>query len=295
MGFMDLHMHSDISLDGEVPPEKLAELCGRARLNIVSLTDHNSVRGVAQMKKAAKSYGITVINGVELDCICDGVDLHLLGYGIDITDIRYLDIEQNILGQKQQSSSLRMKMLHDMGIQFADGKVMELARGGVVVGEMIAEAALSDARNQSNPLMHPYFPGGSRCDNPCLNFFWDFCAQGKPAFIPVNYISFEEAVKLIRDTGGTAVIAHPGNTVLRDEEMIRYMHNCGVEGIEAYSSYHNSEQTEYYCKLADRLGMIKTMGSDFHGKTKPSVCLGTTPGHEYEMELTNILKMKNML
>lgn len=73
------------------------------------------------------------------------------------------------------------------------------------------------------------------------------------------------------------------------------MHNCGVEGIEAYSSYHNSEQTVYYCKLADRLGMIKTMGSDFHGKTKPSVRLGATSGDEYEMELTHILRMKNMI
>lgn len=295
MGYIDLHMHSDISLDGEFPPDKLAELCSRAQLRIAALTDHNSVSGVARMKEAAQNYGITIINGVELDCICDGLDLHLLGYGIDITDRRYFEIEQNILAQKRESSVLRMEILHTMGILFEDAQVMELAKGGVVVGEMIAEAALMDPRNHSNPLMQPYFPGGSRSDNPCVNFFWDFCAQGKPAFIPVNYMSFEEAVKLIRDTGGTAVIAHPGNTVCRNEEMIRYMHSSGVEGIEAYSSYHHPGQTAYYCNLADRLGMIKTMGSDFHGKTKPSVFLGASDGEEYESELTRICRIKNMI
>lgn len=271
-----MHMHSDISLDGQFNPGELAALCRKAGLNTVSLTDHNSVRGVEEMMLSGREQGLKVLPGIELDCVCRGTDLHLLGYGIDITDRRFGENEQNILEQKRDNSKACMKILKEAGILFEEKKVMELAREGIVVGEMIAEAAMAEERNRQNPLMRPYFPGGERSDNPYVNFFWDFCSQGKPAYMPVEYPSFEEALKLIKETGGKAVIAHPVNTVKKDEEMIAYMVRCGVEGIEVYSSYHSLEDREYYRELSARLGVNQTFGSDFHGKNKPAVRLGMT-------------------
>ena len=86
-----------------------------------------------------------------------------------------------------------MKILKDTGIFFEEEKVLAMSRDGVVVGETIAEAALADDRNSENPLLVPYREGGERSDNPYVNFFWDYCSQGKPAYLPVSYPSFEEA------------------------------------------------------------------------------------------------------
>lgn len=275
---IDLHMHSDISLDGEFEPKQLAALCRKSGLQTAALTDHNSVRGVEAFCKAAKSEGIHPVRGIEIDCTCEDVNLHLLGYHIDSSDRRYRDLEEEILQQKREASGEEMKIIQELGIYFDEVQVRKLSREGIVVGEMIAEAALQDARNEKNPLLQPYRRGGSRENNPYVNFFWDFFSQGKPAYIPVRYPSFEEALKLIQETGGFGVIAHPVNTVEKREEMISKMIQKGVAGIEVFCSYHKPEDVSYYEKLADTYKVIKTCGSDFHGKTKPSVYLGDISG-----------------
>lgn len=281
---IDLHIHSSVSLDGEYTPSRLAALLSGAGLDIVSLTDHNSVRGVAEMSSAAETYGIRVIPGIELDCTLEGIDLHLLGYGINIEDGRFGKLEQHILGQKSKNSRKLMDILHEIGIFFDEEKVLTLSRDGIVVGETVAEAALLDERNRSNPLMEPYYPGGRRSDNPYVNFFWDYCSQGKPAFCPVSYPTFEQAHDLIAAAGGLSVIAHPSVTVGRSEPLIRHMAEYGVTGIEVYSSYHTREDISFYQSLARRLGLLESAGSDFHGKTKPGVIPGgIQPDHALEL------------
>ena len=275
MGLTDLHMHSVISLDGEYRPAELARLCKKSGIETAALTDHNSVRGVKEMEEEGGRLGIRVVRGIELDCCCEGLNLHILGYGIDIDDKRFVLNEQELLKQKQEISSETIKLLLNMGIRFRVERAMELSRDGIVVGEMIAEAALEEPENMENPLMRPYFPGGSRSDNPYVNFFWDFCSQGKPAFLPVSYMTAAQAISLIQDTGGTAVIAHPGVTVKRDEDKIEKLVMMGVAGIEVYSSYHSADDRRYYGEIARRYGLFQTMGSDFHGKTKPGVKVGS--------------------
>lgn len=295
MGRIDLHMHSDISLDGEYTPKELAAMCGEHQITVAALSDHNSVRGVPEMTEACKELGICVIPAVELDCTCDGLDLHLLGYGIDTTDGRFGKNEQEIDRQSRAASEYMMTALLDRGILFERGEVMKLARNGIVIGEMIAEAALADERNRDNPLLAPYRPGGERGRNPFVNFYWDFCSQGKPAFYPIHYPSFEDAVELIRQTGGVPVLAHPAVTVGRRENMLSYMAEAGVEGIEVYSSYHQSEDILYYKKMAEKLQLFQTMGSDFHGKTKPSVLLGGTGADACEENLLKALRERNLI
>ena len=67
--------------------------------------------------------------------------------------------------------------------------------------------------NKENKLLNPYYEGGLRSDNPYVNFYWDYCSQGKPAYAEVKFISLQEAIKVIEDNGGIPVLAHPGNNV----------------------------------------------------------------------------------
>lgn len=295
MSKIDMHMHSTISLDGEYRPKELARLCMEEGLEVVALSDHNSVRGVLEFQEESARYGIQVIPAIELDCTYEDLNLHLLGYGVDCSDPFFLENENHILEQMRDSSKKQMEIIFEAGILFDEAAVMKLAPDGIVVGEMIGEAAIHDVRNQENPLITPYLPGGSRSDNPYVNFYWDYFSQGKIAFLPIHYPTFYEAVDSIKKAGGFAVIAHPGQTVKKDEDRIRAMHASGACGMEVYSSYHTPEDVAYYRNLADELQMMKTMGSDFHGKTKPSVFLGKTYGEESEAELTQVLRSMKVI
>lgn len=270
----DLHMHSTYSSDGTYTPSELMELCAKASLKTVALTDHNSARGVKEAAARAEKLGLKLISGIELDCVCQGVPVHLLGYGIRTEDARLRKVEEEVLAREQAASAERIRLVREAGIVFSEKEVLENAWNGVVTGEMIGEAALKEERNRSHPLMGALYPGGSRSDNPFVNFYWDVCSPGRLAYVPVRYMDFPEAQELIRELGGLSVIAHPGQNIGERPELIRYMREQGVSGIEAYSSYHTPEQARYYEGLAAELGLKLTAGSDFHGKTKPAVRLG---------------------
>jgi 3',5'-nucleoside bisphosphate phosphatase len=283
---LDLHMHSNISNDGEYSPSELMELCYKSGLKTVSLADHNSVRGIREAKEAAEKLGLEFIAGIELDCQFEGTNLHILGYGIDQAVSDFEINEKDILNKEQAASSKRIELVKDLGIYFEAEKVMELAIEGVVTGEMIAEVALEDKRNENNILLEPYRKGGKRSDNPYVNFYWDLCSQGKPAYVPVNFISLSEAIRLIKKAGGIAVLAHPGANIKQDKNKLEGIIDCGIDGIEVYSSYHDEDTIEFYSNQAEKFNLIKTIGSDFHGKTKPSIKYGSMKCKE-ETEIYN--------
>lgn len=168
-----------------------------------------------------------------------------------------------------------MQLVKDLGIYFEKEKVLALAIEGVVTGEMIAEVALKDKRNQNNHLLEPYRRNGKRSDNPYVNFYWDFCSQGKMAYVPVQFISLSEAIQLIKKAGGIAVLAHPGINIWQYQNKLEGIIACGIDGIEVYSSYHDDNTVAFYNEQAEKFHLLKTIGSDFHGKTKPSIKLGS--------------------
>lgn len=284
---LDLHMHSSISLDGQYSPEELMGLCLGRELETVALTDHNSIRGIPLARQAAAELGIQFISGIELDCQFQGVNLHLLGYGINLTEA-LAAVEEEVLAKERAVSGRRIELLQGLGISIDQAAVQDLSHEGIVTGEMIAEVALAKG-NDNNHLLSPYRPGGSRSDNPYVNFYWDFCAQGKPAFLPVEYISLEVGIKLLKDAGGLSVLAHPGINIGRDLSILRGICASGIQGIEVYSSYHDGETVEFYRTQAEKLGLLKTLGSDFHGKTKPAVKLAGLSCPE-EVEVLSTLR-----
>lgn len=292
MSWLDLHMHSNISNDGEFSPQKLMELCSENSITVVALADHNSVRGIKDAKIHAAKLGIKLIPAIELDCTFKDIDLHVLGYGIDPNYSYFAKVEKDVETQEIATSQKRMDLVKNMGISFDYAEVMKLSPNGAVTGEMIAEAALKDENNRDNVLMHPFYPGGNRSDNPYVNFYWDFCSKGKGAYVPMEFMSLSDAINLIKAAGGIPILAHPGNNVKEDEELLKDIILSGIVGIEVYSSYHSSDQFKLYSKQSENYNLIKTLGSDFHGKTKPSIKLGGVNCENSEDEIYNSLLKK---
>ena len=286
---IDLHMHSNISNDGEFSPKELLEMCSSAEINVMALADHNSVRGVKEAAEYGKEKNIKVIPAVELDCTHGEYNLHILGYNIDTNNEVFCKIEKDILEQEISAAEKRMDFAEKIGFIFEREKVKALSPDGTVTGEMIAEIVLADKRNDENILLKPYREGGKRSDNPYVNFYWDWCSKGKPAFVDIKYMTLKEAVSVIKKSSGKAVFAHPCNNIGMNEKVFAEIINEGVEGVEVYSSYHSLEAVEFFKNLAEKYNVFVTCGSDFYGKTKPAIKLGEIMCDGREKEIFNSL------
>lgn len=271
---IDLHMHSNISNDGDFSPAELMKMCSKAGIKTAALADHNSVRGVAEAIKEGEKFGVKVIPAIEIDCTYKEYNLHVLGYNIDYNNKIFEKIEKNVFEQELKAGDKRMALVKEAGIFFDEEKVRKLSYDGTITGEMIGEAAIEDERNRENPLITPYLEGGTRSNNPYVNFYWDWCSKGKPAYVPIKYITLKEAIDIIHKTGGKAVLAHPNNNIGMNEEIFKEIAAEGIEGVEVFSSYHSKENAEFFLKMAEKYNVSVTCGSDFHGKTKPAIKLG---------------------
>lgn len=267
-------MHTTISNDGTYSPETIIQMCHEAGLEIVALADHNSTKAFRIAKPIADAYGMKLVPAVELDCHIDGINLHVLGYGINPNHPTFDAYEEEILTQERNSSQFVVNKIRELGIHLEDEALNRVQIHGVITGEMIAEVALEDSKNDNNELLVPYREGGSRSQNPLVNFYWDYCAQGKVAYYPIQFRTIDEIIQMINDAGGFAVLAHPGNNIKTNVDVFKKIIDKGVIGVEVYSSYHSPEVIEHYHALALEHDLIMTLGSDFHGKTKPSIHLG---------------------
>ena len=216
MAAFDLHIHSEYSSDGEFSVAELVGKCLGAQLTLFSLTDHNSVRGVGEAARLACERGIGFVPGIEIDCNYRGTDLHLLGYGIDWRSADFARLEEEVAAKVMASFGGMVDNLLKLGFSVDAEAVLAAAGGGLPTGELIAEVMLSDAKYHTPPL-RPYMEGGARSDMPYINFYLDYFAQGRPAFVPVEYMDFRRAVELVRDNGGFL----PLNDDSAPEEVVR--------------------------------------------------------------------------
>lgn len=285
MSKIDLHMHSISSEDGQYTVEELIEFAKHVNLQYMAISDHNTIKA-AQYAQTLES-PVKIIPAVELDCTYKGFNLHLLGYGINLEHPGFQQLEDYVMNQMKQAASFQIKKVEEMGIIIDPEKIAKQCPDGIVVGEDIAEVALADPRNQNHPVLLPYLPNGERSNNPYVNFYWDICAQGKPAYVPIYYPTIEQAIELIHEANGICILAHPGNNFKNNPEIVEEIMQLPIEGLEAYSSYHTYEQMAYYQQLADQYHKIVTIGSDFHGKTKPSIQMGSINSLKDETTIIN--------
>lgn len=293
--FIDLHMHSFYSDDGEFSPAELVKRCSDRGITIMAITDHNSIKAVGEARKEAEQYHIHYINAIEIDCTYRGMDLHVLGYGIDSENKDFDDLEENILLQERACSAKKLELTNRLGFDVKQVQMDELSKDGVYTGELFAEILLDDARYQEHKVLQPYRAGGSRSDNPYVNFYWDFYTQGKACYTEIIYPSLEEVVKLIDESGGVAVLAHPGNNLNGKFELFDELIGSGLQGVEAFSSYHDDETAKYFLQKGREYNLLVTCGSDFHGKIKPSIEIGETGCTIDQREIQRELAKKGLI
>lgn len=294
---IDLHMHSRYSDDGEYTPTELVEQCARAGVHMMSVTDHNCVKANEEAQKAAEKNGIRYLSGIEIDCTYEKVNFHVLGYGIDFRSSDFEAIEKNVAGQSAQASMERLEKTQALGFsRITEEDMLVMEEGNYWqrnwTGEMFAEKLLAMPEYADHPLLAPYRPGGERGDNPYVNFYWDYYSQGKPCYAKTDYPAMEEVIDTIHRNHGKAVLAHPGVNLRGKEFLLEDMLRLGLDGIEAFSSYHSPEQAQAFYRAAREHNVFVTCGSDYHGKTKPSISLGqhgcTVPEEEMEEMLGRI-------
>ena len=309
INYIDLHIHSIYSDDGEFTVLKLMEKCQAAGIRIMSITDHNSVKANKEAKKISKDYGIKYINGIEVDCTYKGTNLHLLGYDFNENSIDFEIHEDKIMAGERAASTKRLTLTRELGFQVLESElntISNLDDGKIWVGETFAEVLLGKPEYESHELLLPYRKGGERSDNPYVNFYWDYYSQNKPCYVHVDFPTFQEAISLIQRNGGKAVLAHPGKSIHRkgtslntrssslvqgvstkyclnfekNKTILEEMVSFGLDGVEVYCSYHSFDTAKVFYEIAMDLGLSMTCGSDFHGKAKPMVTLG---GYDFSL------------
>jgi 3',5'-nucleoside bisphosphate phosphatase len=277
MSNIDLHIHSMYSEDGEFSVEELMDLAEKANLKVAAIADHDSVKAALRMRDLHRPTAVRWIDAIEISCRLNELDLHLLGYFIDPADARFSAIEERMRTTEEELTARRLELLADhFKIAFPLQVLRAFAQGKILTGEKICEWLLENDENKHHPELRNYFPGGSRSDNPMVNFYWDTMSQGKVAYLPADLPTLKECIDLIHDVGGVAILAHPGKNVKEDHLILDEMIPLGLDGLEVFSSYHSETQLAYYAAYAKKHQLKMTCGSDYHGKTKPRIKMGMT-------------------
>jgi len=253
--FADLHLHTKFS-DGTYTPEELAAQAQRFGFKAVALTDHDTVEGCARMATACNAAAIEFIPASELTADMNGHELHLLGYYLDTANALLLTELSRFQEVRQQRIREMVARINELGLPLSVDDVFSLANcqspGRPHVARALVEAELCHSVDEA---------------------FERFLKKGKPAWVPKFKMSANEAIELIHQAGGLAVMAHPGLT--RADELIPELAEMGLDGIECLHTKHTNSTTEHYLALATQLNLLPTGGSDCHGMTKGKPLIGT--------------------
>ena len=222
----------------------------------IALTDHDTVEGCAAAATACSEFEIEFIPGTELTAEQDGNELHILGYFIDTRNPRFLS-------EIAKFQLVRQNRIREM-----------VARLNQVNVPLTAEAVftLANCRAPGRPHVARALVEAGLCHN-LDEAFERFLKKNRPAFVPKFKMSAADAINLIHQAGGVAVMAHPG--LNRTDQVIPDMAEAGLDGIECFHTKHSTSMAEHYLEIADRFHLLVTGGSDCHGMSKGKPLIGT--------------------
>jgi predicted metal-dependent phosphoesterase TrpH len=277
---IDLHIHTTASSDGQHDPQEIFEMSKRLALEAIAFADHNSVANVGEGLRISREFGIEFLPCIEINTHYKGYDFHLLGYFIDHQDEGLLQWLKGLEVNKIRQIRQRVNRLRKLGFTLSVKDVERHTMGREPTGVSYLKALLEKEENRADPRLRIYIDG-ERSDSPYLNFYLDYLAGGRPASIPIRFISTPEAIQLVQSLGGIPILAHPSQA--KDQRLFDLI-GAGLEGLEVYSSYHGEEDEQYFKGVCDRYGLLVTAGSDFHGREiKPDVPLGELRGGSYDL------------
>ncbi|NLV87831.1 MAG: PHP domain-containing protein [Tissierellia bacterium] len=242
----DLHVHTNHS-DGFFTPEKVVDLALERNLRGIAITDHDTVSAIEIAVQYSKKYNnFTVIPSIEFSTLHNNEEVHILGYFINPSDPDILDITEKLKNSRLGRGIKMVKKLNDLGIYITIDEVIKISGGDLIGRPHIARILINKG----------YVTSIEEAFNKYLD-------RGKPAYVERYKLTIEEAISIIKKSGGYAVLAHPG--LLKNKSIIEHCIKSGINGIECIHSKHNPLDTEYLKIIARSNNLIVTAGSDFHG------------------------------
>ena len=253
--YADLHIHTNYS-DSTLTPEEVVEQANKNDIDCIAITDHDTFEGVAPTIEAAKKYNIEVISGVELSSEINNKDVHILGYLFDHTNKEFV---------------AKLMCMQDTRIGRMQKMIDKLKELGVDNIELEEVCALAETRSVGRPHLALVLKQKGWVKE-VKEAFDKYIAEGAPAYFPKYKQTPSEAIKLINEMGGVAVLAHP--MITKIDELIPGLVKDGLKGIEVYYPNVSKTVVEFYEALAKKYGLIATGGSDSHGNAKKNIFIG---------------------
>lgn len=266
---IDLHLHSTAS-DGTLSPTQIVAIAWRQNIAAIALTDHDTIAGVEEARVSAKKYGVEFVSGIEISTNPpNGFNLkgslHILGYGIRIDDP---DLTANLAKLQEARRNRNPKIierLNRLGLDITLREVQEAVTTGQLGRPHIARILVKKGQATS-----------------INDAFDNYLGTGQPAYVDKFRIECAQAIEMIRQAGGVAVLAHPilidiaGKDALN--ALITQLTSFGLQGLEVHYPEHTEKDVAHYKALAQNSGLFETGGTDFHGSLKPDIRMGCGAG-----------------
>jgi hypothetical protein len=267
---IDLHMHTTCS-DGTYSPSELVYKAKEAGLDIISITDHDSVNGIKEAIVVGKEIGVEIIPGLEISTDLDDKEVHLLAYFIDIENEELQKYLSFFREERFHRAKRIVQKLRNLGLSITIDDVVDHAQNSAIGRPHIAYALVNLG------LINNYYEA-----------FEKYIGDYGPAFERKIHVSPQSATKLISDSGGLSFVAHPGymkETILID------LIKAGIDGIEVLHPSHSDSQINFYRGIVNQYCLLESGGSDFHGGKKDD---GSNLG-KYFISPNHLEAMRNML
>ncbi|WP_230077223.1 PHP domain-containing protein [Brevibacillus sedimenti] len=243
----DLHTHTRAS-DGTCEPAENVRLAAEAGLAAVAITDHDTVAGISAALEAAAGRNIEVIPGVEISSAANGQDIHVLGYFIPYDDEAFQEKLRGLRETRHERNKLMIARLRELGIPITLESVYRRKKGEDKnigrphIAEELVELGVVGSIDEA---------------------FAKYLGREGAAYVNPPRITPQEAITLIKEAGGAAVLAHPG--LYDDDDLVQELIAFGLDGIEVWHPDNDAAERERYRTWAEQHGLVMTGGSDFHG------------------------------
>jgi predicted metal-dependent phosphoesterase TrpH len=236
--------------------EKIIDIAESLNLEIISITDHDTISGVQEAINLVKGKKIKLVPGIEINTEYRKKEVHILGYFIDIFNHKLVETIEYLRNERVNRVKKIITKLNQLNISITFEDVLEQSKGESIGRPHIALAMIKKGYGKT-----------------VGEIFDEYIDQGKPAYVERFKLSPYDAINLIRDANGIAVLAHP--KLVKDEDIVNEL-LPHVDGLEVFHSEHTEEDSNYYLNKALQHNLIVTGGSDCHGIGKgKELLLGT--------------------
>lgn len=253
----DLHTHTHCS-DGSLTPEALIQLAVDSKLQALSITDHDTIAAYASALPLAQKLGLKLLSGIELSAYYDTTSIHILGYGFDLNNVKLLDVCERLAQARKEGNRMILEKLKRHRFIISEQELMDTFPNRVIGRPHIAHLMVCKGYvNNIKAAFSHYLGDKGRCSRP-----------------PLTVLCVPDAVRLIQQAGGVAVLAHPHR--LKNKKLIYKLldKSNNFDGIETYYGLMPTHLEKPIIDLAIQYNLIMTGGSDFHGDLSPHLKLG---------------------